>query len=115
MELTPAPVEMVKDSKVRENGKEKGATAAGSASKAKNEKSASRGKNKKGKKEDTDKKKTAGSNGVLKRQAPDMIKEAAPTNSQAGGKAGKAGEAGSPTRKAVGGKAGEAGSPTRKA
>merc|ERR1719391_1745592 len=36
-----------------------------------------------------------------------MIKEAAPTNSQAAGKAGKAGtagEAGSPTRKGVGGK-----------
>ena len=102
MELTPAPVEMVKDSKVRE--KEKGGAAAGNASKAKNEKNGSRGKNKKGKKEDTDKKKTAGSNGVLKRQAPDMIKEAAPTNSQAAGKAGKAGKAGSPTRKAVGGK-----------
>merc|ERR1712130_606220 len=58
MELTPAPVEMVKDSKVRE--KEKGGAAAGIASKAKNEKNASRGKNKKGKKEDTDKKKTAG-------------------------------------------------------
>merc|ERR1719175_37060 len=99
MELTPAPLEMVKDSKVRE--KEKGGAGAGSASKAKNEKNASRGKNKKGKKEDTDKKKRAGSNGVLKRQAPDMIKEAAPTNSQAAGKAGKAG---SPTRKVVGGK-----------
>merc|ERR1719175_153250 len=104
MELTPAPVAMVKDSKVREKGKEKGGAGAGSASKAKNEKNASRGKNKKGKKEDTDKKKTAGSNGVLKRQAPDMIKEAAPTNSQAAGKAGEAGKAGSSTRKAVGGK-----------
>merc|ERR1719447_698419 len=104
MDLTPAPVEMVKDSKVREKGKEKGGAAAGIASKAKNEKNASRGKNKKGKKEDTDKKKRAGSNGVLKRQSPDIIKEAAPTNSQAAGKAGKAGEAGSPTRKVVGGK-----------
>merc|ERR1719341_2711415 len=58
-------------------------------------------KNKKGRKEDTDKKKTAGSNGVVKRQAPDIIKDAVATNGQGGGKSGKAG---SPPRKVVGGK-----------
>merc|ERR1712212_446334 len=69
MDLTPAPVEMVENSKVREKkgGKEKGGAVAGSASRAKNEKNASRGKNQKCKKEDTDKKKTVGSNGAVKR------------------------------------------------
>merc|ERR1719278_2578875 len=103
MDLTPAPVEMVKESKVTEKKEgEKGNKAgAESASKGKNEKNAMRGKNKKGKKEDTDKKKTAGSNGAVKRQAPDIIKEAVATNGQGGGKSGKAG---SPTRKVIGGK-----------
>merc|ERR1712130_748906 len=101
MDLTPAPVEMVKESEVSEKrgGEKGGGNKVGSASKGKNEKNGLRCKNRKGKKEDTDKKKAAGSNGVVKTQAPDIIKEAVvATNGQTTGKSGKAG---SPTRKVV--------------
>jgi len=104
MDLTPAPVQIVKDSKVTEKnkggknvGEKRGGKSASKQTKevlAKNEKNALGGKNKKGKKEDTEKKKT---NGEVKGKAPDIIKDAVPTN-------GHAGKAGSPTRKVVGGK-----------
>merc|ERR1712181_27543 len=104
MDLTPAPVEIVKDSKVTEKKKggktfdeKRGGKSASKETKevlAKNEKNVAGGKNKKGKKEDIEKKKT---NGEVKGKAPDIIKDAVPTNGQAA-------KAGSPTRKLVGGK-----------
>merc|ERR1711971_701435 len=104
MDLTPAPVQIVKDSKVTEKkkggknvGEKRGGRSASKQTKevlAKNEKNALGGKNKKVKKEqDTEKKKT---NGEVKGKAPDIIRDAVATNGQA--------KAGSPTRKFVGGK-----------
>merc|ERR1712226_36723 len=86
MDLTPAPVEFVKDTEPTEKngGKDVNMKQEGEIPKqTRDGKNALRAKNKKNQKEDTDKKKTGG----VKRQVPDTNKEGA--TGKAGRKAGK--------------------------